>query len=180
MNNFHLATKFHIKRVLTFLLPLVSTMVSAQEVIDQTLYIADGTTKIQAAAYRNDSTFTSIIFSSSVKEIGQNAFRGCKNLRYVSIPANVETIGAYAFRECPQLDSVYIEEGVKYVKDQAFNLCDNLRVAILPASIETVEGRMFSLKDAVLHCPENSYIKQWALDYGYIVAGTIFIADSVL
>ena len=74
--------------------------------IDGNLYSKDGTTLIQYAIGKTDTSFT---IPSSVISIGSSAFYKCSSLTSVTIGNNVTSIGSYAFRNCRSLTKVYYE-----------------------------------------------------------------------
>ena len=77
--------------------------------------IPDTVTKIDDYAFRSCSRLTTVTFgsNSTLKEIGKEAFRGCKGIvllgggiTSITIPDSVERIGRGAFRECDKLASI--------------------------------------------------------------------------
>lgn len=72
-------------------------------------------------------TLTEYIIPSSVKQIGNSAFNGCKNLGGVTIGDNVTSIGGSAFYECESLISISIPNSVKTIGGGAFYRCTNLK-----------------------------------------------------
>ena len=66
-----------------------------------------------------------ITIPSSVKTIGDNAFKGNRYIKTIKIPSSVKTIGKYAFA-FSSLSSVTISNGVTTIKDHAF-FCTELK-----------------------------------------------------
>ena len=66
---------------------------------------------ISESAFEN-SVIKSIEFEegSELTDIGKNAFKGCKNLTSIVLPAGVTTVGDGAFADCSNLTSVTFEE----------------------------------------------------------------------
>ncbi len=69
-------------------------------------------------------TVERIVFTSSVRHIGNGAFSGFSSLTTLSIPSSVTTIGDEAFRDCTALTRVYIANGD--VGENAFHGCTSL------------------------------------------------------
>lgn len=63
--------------------------------------IPEGWTKLEGFAFKGCKELKSITLPSSLKAIGTRAFEGCENLREITIPASVESIGYCAFKDCP-------------------------------------------------------------------------------
>ena len=61
-----------------------------------------------------------ITLPNGVKEIGECAFRGCKNLETIVIPNGVTRIGDFAFRGCVSLKSVTLPDSVTKIGVGAF------------------------------------------------------------
>lgn len=71
-------------------------------------------------AFENTS-LTDIVIPQNVKEIPDNAFKGCKNLKYVTICGNIERIGYDAFSGCDRLGYVFFEEYSSFYNIDIFN-----------------------------------------------------------
>ena len=77
-------------------------------------------------AKSSNSRLKSILISSGVTEIGQQAFYGCTGLTSITIPDSVTQIGAQAFQQCTNLTNVTISDGVTKIGKYAFDGCENL------------------------------------------------------
>ena len=124
------------------------------------------------ALYRYNYSYeklTSVTLPSTVKKIGEQAFRDCPNLADIVIPKGVESIGAYAFYNCSSLKeidisnlteisayafyncsgltSVTIPNAVTKIDTNAFYGCSGLKEVTLPISAEyRVDGKLFNYK----------------------------------
>lgn len=63
--------------------------------------IPEGWTVIEGFAFKGCKDLKSITLPSSLKTIGTRAFEGCENLREITIPSSVDSIGDCAFKDCP-------------------------------------------------------------------------------
>ena len=61
-----------------------------------------------------------------LKEIGNNAFRGCTNLAITEIPESVEIIGKNAFRNCESIVTLKLPENIIHIKAGTFQNCFSL------------------------------------------------------
>ncbi len=75
--------------------------------IDGNLYTKDGTTLIQYAIGKTETSFT---ISDSVTSIGDNAFYNCSSLANIMIPNSVTRIGYNAFSYCGSLTRITVDE----------------------------------------------------------------------
>jgi len=63
---------------------------------------------------------TSVKLPYGLKNIGENAFRGCASLSNINLPENIESIEKGAFVDCDSLDYVIIPNNISYINN-AFN-----------------------------------------------------------
>ncbi len=117
--------------------------------------IPDGYTKIEDGAFMDwgRKSLKNVILPNSVKVIGENAFNGCKSLKSVTIPNNIDTIpnsidtipnsknviGAQAFMECKSLKNVTIPDGVTKICRYAFSGCSSLKTITIPKSVAEID-----------------------------------------
>ena len=100
-----------------------------------------------------------VILPSTVTAIGEQAFKGCKNITKINIPGGVEVISSGAFRECSALVEVTIGEGVKTISSAAFMLCSNLDSITIPASVTSIADSALSSCDIVyVNCAPTATI----------------------
>ena len=71
------------------------------------------------------------IIPNTVKEIGDLAFSGCSELRFVNIPRSVTYIGLSAFESCSGLTSIEIPNTVKKIENCVFYDCSNLKTVVI-------------------------------------------------
>ena len=77
-------------------------------------------TAIQMYAFQ-PTKITSITIPDSIKEIGNYAFSGNKELESVTIPDSVEKIGIRAFEQCPKLETVELPDKVFGIGAKVFS-----------------------------------------------------------
>ena len=70
---------------------------------------------------------------SSLKRIEKEAFRNCKNLREMEIPATVKSLGIACFRGCTGLQTINIPDSVESLGESCFYGCAGLRAVSVPA-----------------------------------------------
>lgn len=97
------------------------------------LEIDEGIISIGSQAFFEQTSLTEVLFRSTYfKSIGLAAFYGCKNLRTISLPQNLQLISAAAFAKCTGLTAISIPAGC-VVEEQAFKSCSGLtQISISP------------------------------------------------
>ena len=100
-------------------------------------------TKINAYAFSDCSSLTSIEIPDTVTSIGEDAFRNCTSLTSIEIPDSVTSIGYEAFLYCSSLTSVVIGDNVTSIGDRAFSDCRSLRSITIPNSVTSIGVAVF-------------------------------------
>ena len=92
--------------------------------------------------------------NSSLKKIGDEAFRGCYKIKNISIPARVESIGDDAFDNCSGLQTVVFAPASNLTKigGYAFSDCTNLKSIVIPVGVTSIPYGTFS------HCSNLAII----------------------
>jgi len=85
---------------------------------------------------------TEIIIPDSFEEVSAAAFRGCENLKKVTMGRKLRVIGEAAFFECTSLTELILPEGVEEIGDSAF-YNSGLETVKLPSTAEVIKDRAF-------------------------------------
>lgn len=80
---------------------------------------------------------------SSVKQIKNNAFWGCQELKKVEIGPNVKEISDYAFGNCQNLTTVLVPYSVNKIDTKAFADCISLDEIELTESVREISSSAF-------------------------------------
>ncbi|MEX1816136.1 leucine-rich repeat protein [Metamycoplasma hominis] len=104
-------------------------------------YQGKNITEIGNRAFFN-SVIQSVTIAGSVKEIGESAFSGCRNIKEVFLNEGLEKIGAGAFNYT-RIESINIPGSVKEIGGYAFSDCTNLREVILNEGLEKIGALAF-------------------------------------
>ena len=94
---------------------------------------ASGTVTIEAT-YRG----------KAVTGIGENAFKGNRNVKEIILGENIRTIAENAFYNCSVLESVTIPDGVTSIGDSAFQGCRELKKINIPTGIASIPAYCFA------------------------------------
>ena len=114
----------------------------------QKVQIPSSVKEIGDYAFRNCLHLTEISFGKELKRIGQKTFLGCKGLKKISFSDNEDadcelTIGGYAFSGCTNLEEVRLSENVRVIEHRAFYNCSSLKQIKLPSKLKSMIGRAF-------------------------------------
>ena len=121
----------------------------------------------------------SLIIESGVTSIGENAFRGCKNLTNVTIPESVSFIGEYAFAGCSSLTYVSIPRSVKEIHSYAFYGCKSITEITIPDGVTKICGDAFSGCSSLTNLTiPNSVTEIWKAFEGCDELKTVYYAGS--
>ena len=108
--------------------------------IDGNLYTKEGTTLIQYATGKKNTSFT---IPDSVTSIGENAFGRCISLQSITIPCSVTNIGDDAFKQCSSLINIEISDSVTSMGEGVFVECSSLTTFEIPDSLTCITYQMF-------------------------------------
>lgn len=104
-------------------------------------------TEIDADAFYDCSSLTSVMLPPSITTIGSSAFAGCASLRYISMPDSVTEIGEEAFYDCSSLTSISIPSNVTNIGHLALHGCSSLisiNVDKGNANYKSIDGNLYS------------------------------------
>ena len=119
--------------------------------------IPDSVTNIGENAFRGCNNLKNVAVGNSVTSIGSYAFYNCDSLVNIEIPDSVTSIGNYAFYECGSLVNIEIPYGVTYIDYGTFERCKNLKEVIIPDSVTSIGEYAFYECDSLVNIeiPDN-------------------------
>ncbi len=150
--------KFYLFAVMTALFLLAPTSLWADQsgtwgdnikwtLDDQGILTFEGTGEIEYDSYSKapwqSLSFTKAVIGDGITKIGEQTFKGCKELTSVTIPNSVKKIGLYAFGGCSGLTSVTIPSGVTSIEVYTFYQCTALTNVTIPNSVTEIERTVF-------------------------------------
>ncbi len=100
-------------------------------------------TVIDATAFSDCTSLTSITIPDSVITIGDNAFSDCTSLTSITIGRGVSSIGNNAFSDCTSLASITIPDSVTSIGDNAFYDCYGLTSITIGSGLSSIGIGMF-------------------------------------
>ena len=88
-------------------------------------------TRISESMFENCTGLESVIIYSDT--IGDNAFKGCYNIKNVTLVNNVTYLGSNAFKNCSKLGAININAELEYIGKNAFAGCGALASFNIPS-----------------------------------------------
>lgn len=105
--------------------------------------VPEGVTAIGAQAFQNCFSLKEIKLPSTLKTLGERAFKDCQALTAVSVPEGVSSIEPLAFNRCFSLASVSLPKSVTSIRESAFYSCRVLKDITVPQNVKTIEKHAF-------------------------------------
>ena len=93
--------------------------------------------------YMDDDWSNSKNYYTSNDVIDSYAFKGCRRLTSLTLPAGITSIGSYAFYDCGVLTSLTLPAGITSIGSYAFYDCSGLTSLNLPAGITEIGSGAF-------------------------------------
>ena len=106
------------------------------------------------------NALTDLVLRDSVRIVGEDAFRECRNLQSVTLSAKVCELGTYAFRDCDALETVIFPEEMRYPDGSngeigigCFDGCGLIRHLVIPEGVAVIHANAFH------NCAALEYVK---------------------
>jgi hypothetical protein len=108
-----------------------------------------------------------VVLPSELKEIGNEVFFGCSNLKSIVIPSKVERLGSSVFKGCLSLSSIALPNSLVHIENSTFFGCSGLRHISLPSNLQSLGTTVFAYSGLrELSLPDNvSSLSSEALAY---------------
>lgn len=90
-----------------------------------------------------ETGLTEVTIPNGVRNIYQESFESCEDLKKVTLPYGLKMIGFSAFNLCKSLTEINIPETVDTIGDNAFADCHNLKSINIPDKVERIYFRTF-------------------------------------
>ncbi len=107
-----------------------------------TLIIPDSIVKIREQAFSH-TNIEEITIPSTIIELGNYLFWGCKKLKEVHILCEIETLPDHIFAYCSSLTTFIVPASVKVIGNDSFYHCTNLVELSLNQGLRIIENRAF-------------------------------------
>ncbi len=92
----------------------------------------------------------SVVVPEGIRCIGEEAFKGHKEIKSIHLPSTLTRIGSRAFMGCTNLSEIHMPDTLQYIGEEAFCECGFLSFK-WPASISRIEDGTFADCTALSH-----------------------------
>jgi len=123
--------------------------------------IANSVTSIGASAFKGCTSLEIISLSNNLASIADDVFSGCSALKELLIPDSVTSIGINAFEGCILLESITLSNTLKNIAVNAFNGCSALQSITLPNTLEAIGKDAFDGCDGLEKVNYLGTIDKW-------------------
>ena len=118
-------------------------------------YVLNPNTKIiRMGCCYNNRNLRYISLPNNLEKIESSAFEKCVHLKEINLPDNVKSIGVQTFNMCYSLEKIKLSKNLKKISPFAFSNCTALKEIIIPEGVEKIcEGAFFNcnnLKKVIL------------------------------
>ena len=142
-----------------------------EEIVIPSTYEGKLVKEIGEEAFGYCFNIKSVIISEGITTIGVRAFAGCEKISNVQFPDSLISIQEWAFYYCRALPTVEFSNNLRSIGEYAFYNCDCLVTVKLPDGLLSIEEgafRMTGLRS--VHIPQSiTVIGKWAFTCNYVL-----------
>ena len=124
------------------------------------------------SAFKDCKTVTKVVLPAGLTKLESDIFSGCTALKEIAIPEGVTSIGNGAFRDCEALTELVLPQGLKKIESYVFIGCTGLSYIDIPDGVETIDGHIVN-EPTQLRCTlgSSAAIALSKSDNGFCVDG---------
>lgn len=121
-------------------------------------------------AFKNLENLEEINFPEGLTSIGAEAFKGCKSIKEINLPETLSKVGERTFEECSSIKTIKVPDLITYIPMYFCNLCDNLETVYIGENVKSI-GFAFQ-------CLSLSEVHIAAIDPPLIETATAFMSNK--
>ena len=121
-------------------------------------------------AFKNLENLEEMNFPEGLTSIGAEAFKGCKSIKEINLPETLGEVGERTFEECSSIKTIKVPDLITYIPMYFCNLCDNLETVYIGENVKLI-GFAFQ-------CSLLSEVHIAAIEPPLIETGTAFISNK--
>ncbi len=109
----------------------------------ESLDVSSSVREIGKQAFEKCVDLKRVILGNSIENIGDKAFANCHSLQEIILPSGISVLGSGAFYECTSLKTIDLPNGIKTIYENSFAKCSQLKCISLPDGLEVIKERAF-------------------------------------
>ncbi len=117
--------------------------------------LPDSVREIRENAFRGCVSMQTIELSEKLEVIERGAFESCKKLLKIALPQTVKRMGESAFKRCFKLESFTVNDGLEEIGDMTFYGCKSLKSLELPPET-LIKGSLAFFNSGLDSSPERA------------------------
>lgn len=121
-------------------------------------------------AFKNLENLEEMNFPEGLTSIGAEAFKGCKSIKEIKLPETLSKVGERTFEECSSIKTIKVPDLITYIPMYFCNLCDNLETVYIGENVKLI-GFAFQ-------CSLLSEVHIAAIDPPLIETATAFMSNK--
>ena len=121
-------------------------------------------------AFKNLENLEEMNFPEGLTSIGAEAFKGCKSIKEINLPETLSKVGERTFEECSSIKTIKVPDLITYIPMFFCNLCDNLETVYIGENVKSI-GFAFQ-------CLSLSEVHIAAIDPPLIETATAFMSNK--
>ena len=93
--------------------------------------------------FRGRTDLVNFTIPDGITTIGNSVFNSCTNLQTISIPQSVTQIGIAAFGSCSALTDIQLPSDITRIEDNTFGGCSSLTSIVIPDNVKSLGDEAF-------------------------------------
>ncbi len=89
-------------------------------------------------AFKNLENLEEMNFPEGLTSIGAEAFKGCKSIKEINLPETLGEVGERTFEECSSIKTIKVPDLITYIPMYFCNLCDNLETVYIGENVKLI------------------------------------------
>lgn len=110
---------------------------------EERVCVPDAICVIGEGCFENNNAIGRVVLPDSVREIRENAFKGCVSMQTIELSEELEVIEGGAFENCKKLIRIILPQNVKRLGESAFKRCFKLNSFLVNESLEEIGDMAF-------------------------------------
>ena len=121
-------------------------------------------------AFKNLENLEEMDLPVGLTSIGAEAFKGCKSIKEINLPETLTEVGEGTFAECSSIKTIKVPDLITYIPMYFCNLCDNLETVYIGKNVKSMGSAFQGSLLSEVHIA--------AIEPPFIETGAAFISNK--